>query len=76
MLDALKEVVSFIGMLIDFIVQIITGLIQLLKLIPSMVYMLTQSLGLLPTFLVGFATVSITVSVIFIIVGRQGGGSD
>ena len=74
MLGALKEIVNFIGMIIDFVVQLVTGIIQLLALIPKMVETLTASLGLLPSLLVGFAGVTITVAVIFIIVGREGGG--
>lgn len=74
MLNALKEIVNFIGMIIDFVVQLVTGIIQLLALIPKMVETLTASLGLLPSLLVGFAGVTITVAVIFIIVGREGGG--
>ena len=74
MLGALKEIVDFIGMIIDFVIQMVTGIVQLLTLIPKMVETLTASLGLLPTFLVGFAGVTVTVAVIFIIVGREGGG--
>ena len=74
MLDALSQVVDFIGMIIDFVIQLVTGLVQLLLLIPKCVQMLTGSLLFLPPFLLTFATATITVSVIFIIVGRQGGG--
>lgn len=76
MLGALMEIVEFIGMIIDFVVQMVTGIIQLLTLIPKMVETLTTSLGLLPSVLVGFAGVTITVAVIFIIVGREGGGEN
>lgn len=74
-IDFLKQIVEFIGMLIDFAVQLVTGLFDLLKLIPHAVSLLTESLGILPAFLVAFAGVTITVSVIFIIVGRESGGS-
>jgi len=74
MLDALHQIVEFIGMIIDFAIQLITGLIQLLLLIPKCIQMLTGSLLFLPPFLVAFATATVTVSVIFIIVGRNGGG--
>lgn len=74
MLDALKTIVDFIGMIIDLAVKMVTGLLDLLQLIPSMVSTLNQSVSLLPAFLVAFAGVTITVSVIFILVGRNAGG--
>ncbi len=74
MLSFLSGIVDFFKSIISLVWQIITGLIRLLALIPEMVTNLTDSLGLLPSFLVAFATVTITVSVIFIILGRSGGG--
>lgn len=74
MIAALNEIITFIGSLIDLVVKIVTGLVQLLQMIPSMVQTLTGSLGLLPPILVAFASVTITVAVIFIILGREGGG--
>lgn len=74
MIAALNEIITFIGSLIDLVVKIVTGLVQLLQMLPSMVQTLTGSLGLLPPILVAFASVTITVAVIFIILGREGGG--
>lgn len=74
MLSFLSGIVDFFKSIISLVWQIITGLIRLLALIPDMVTNLTDSLGLLPSFLVAFASVTITVSVIFIILGRSGGG--
>ena len=74
MIAALNEIITFIGSLIDLVVKIVTGLVQLLQMTPSMVQTLTGSLSLLPSILVAFASVTITVAVIFIILGREGGG--
>lgn len=74
MIAALNEIITFIGSLIDLVVKIVTGLVQLLQMIPSMVQTLNGSLSLLPSILVAFASVTITVAVIFIILGREGGG--
>ena len=74
MIAALNEIITFIGSLIDLVVKIVTGLVQLLQMIPSMVQTLTGSHSLLPSILVAFASVTITVAVIFIILGREGGG--
>lgn len=74
MIAALNEIITFIGSLIDLVVKIVIGLVQLLQMIPSMVQTLNGSLSLLPSILVAFASVTITVAVIFIILGREGGG--
>lgn len=72
--DFLQSIVDFFKLLFDFVIQLVTGLFQLLMIIPSAVSTLSESINFLPAFLVGFAGVTITVSVIFIIVGRESGG--
>lgn len=72
--DFFKQIADFIGSLIQFVVQMVDGLIRLLALIPKCVTLLTDSIGALPTLLIAFASVTITVSVIFIILGREHGG--
>lgn len=60
--------------LVNFVFQLINGLLDLLSIIPSAVATLTNSMNYLPAVCVGFATVTITVSVIFLIAGRSSGG--
>lgn len=60
--------------LVNFVFQLINGLLDLLSIIPAAVTTLTTSMGYLPAVCVGFATVTITVSVIFLIAGRSSGG--
>lgn len=67
-------IVNTISSLLEFLWSIIKGLIQLISLIPTAVNMLTTSIGVLPSLFIGFATATITVSVIFILVGRESGG--
>ena len=67
-------VVDTVSSLVEFLWTLIKGLIQLISLIPLAVNMLTNSIGLLPSILVAFATATITISVIFILVGRESGG--
>lgn len=74
MLDALNAILEIVGNICSFVVQMITGIIQLLSLIPQCVATLTQAIGFVPSIVSGFAAVTITVSVIFIIVGRESGG--
>lgn len=67
-------VVDTVSALIEFLWTLIKGLIQLISLIPTAVNLLTNAIGILPSIMVAFATATITVSVIFILVGRESGG--
>lgn len=58
----------------DFIVNTIMGLGNIIKSIPMVISMLTQSIGYLPTTIAAFATITITISVVYLLVGRQTGG--
>lgn len=57
-----------------FIESLIKGIADLFSVIPQAVTYLTSALGYLPSTLVVFATLSITISVIYLIVGRNTGG--
>ncbi len=67
-------IVDTVSSLVEFLWTLIKGLIQLISLIPTAVNLLTNSIGVLPSILVAFATATITISVIFILVGRESGG--
>lgn len=70
MVDALKSILDFFGTLLDFVEYLITGLVQLITMIPSAFAMLTYSIGYLPSVLLAFAAVAITLSIVFLILGR------
>lgn len=74
MIKALTALIDMVGAVIDFAVKIVTGTIQLLQLIPDILNTFNDALSFLPPLLVAFATVTVTVSSIFIILGRNGGG--
>lgn len=69
-------IVNTISSLVEFLWTLIKGLIQLISLLPLAVNLLTNSIGVLPSLLVAFATATITISVIFILVGRSAGGKN
>lgn len=73
--DFFTWVVDTVKALIEFVWTIIDGTLQLLGLIPEATKTLTTSITHLPPILLGFAGATITVSVIFLIVGRNSGGS-
>ena len=78
MWQALQNFFSYFKDIIEsifsFISSLVTGLIQIFTPIPAAVRMLTQSIGYIPSTLAVFATLTITISVIYLIVGRDTGG--
>ena len=70
MIDALKSILGFFETLLDFVGFLIEGLAELLLMIPSAFTMLTYSIGFLPSVLLAFASVAITISIVFLIVNR------
>lgn len=70
MVDALKSILGFFETLLDFVGFLIDGLAELLLMIPSAFTMLTYSIGFLPSVLLAFASIAITISIVFLIVNR------
>lgn len=73
-IDFLKELGDFFHTVIDIAVNFIHQFITFVRLIPYGVNMLITSVGYLPSILIVFATLSITVSVIYLVLGRGQGG--
>ena len=70
MVDALKSILGFFETLLDFVGFLIEGLAELLLMISSAFTMLTYSIGFLPSVLLAFASVAITISIVFLIINR------
>lgn len=74
MFEFFDWVISTVSSLLNFVWQTINGLLRLLGLIPVATNALTSSVAYLPSILATFAATTITISVIFVIAGRSGGG--
>lgn len=70
MSNILQSLGDFIYSVVNLLINIVTGTLQMLSIIPSSVAMLTYSVGYMPTILVGFAVALISVSVVYLILGR------
>lgn len=69
---------GFFQSLIDIIVSVfrlvwnlLGGLVDFIKVLPSVISMLTSSIANLPDIILPFATISITVAVVLLILGRS-----
>ena len=70
MIEFFKSILNSITTVFDMLSYLVTGLVQLFAMIPSGFAMLTYSIGFLPSVLLAFASVAITISIVYLIVGR------
>lgn len=64
--------VETFSMLGNFIVSMFTGLLDIIKLIPTIIQTLSASIGFMPDFLIVFATTTVIVMVAYLLAGRGG----
>ncbi len=69
-IDGIKSIVDFITNLVTFVIDLISNTIEFIGMIPDCVDNLSNAIQCLPGILTVFATVSITVSVILMMIGR------
>ena len=70
MIEFFKSVIDFLSMIGRAVTYLFNGLLQLFQMIPAAFAMLTYSIGYLPAMLLAFAAVAITISIVFLIIGR------
>lgn len=71
MIEFFKAALDFFGMIIHFLEFLLKGIAQLLLLIPQAAGMLMYSIGYLPSVVLAFAAVAITLSIVFLLVNRR-----
>lgn len=69
-MTVLKSIGDFIFAVGALILNILSGLMQMILMIPSALTMLTSSVAYMPTILIAFAMALITVSIVYLVVGR------
>lgn len=57
--------------IINFVMQFFEGFISMFRMIPQIVSMVTGTVGYLPSVLAVFATLTVTISVLYLILGRN-----
>lgn len=70
-IDAIGDFFEMIGNLLNFLWDSITGTIKFIGMLPSLLSNLTLAGSYLPAIVLPFFTMSITVTVIYLIVGRS-----
>lgn len=69
--EALNKIIEFFSSIIEFAVGLVSGLFDLLELIPATVSMFMSGVNNLPDLLIPFAVSSIAIAVVLLVVGRQ-----
>ena len=69
--SVVESVFDIFESVIGLVLSIFDSLFDLIKMIPGVVTMVTSSIGFLPSMLVLCAGLSITVSVVYLIAGRN-----
>lgn len=70
MVSILTAIVNFFIAVGTLIVNFISGVFQMLQMLPSAISLLSYSVSMIPPVLVVFATAFISVSVVYLIIGR------
>lgn len=75
MLEGIFEFLQWLGSIIEtifnFFANLLSSFISFFKIIPTIIIFVTSSIGYLPSMVMVFATVGITVSILFLVLGRN-----
>lgn len=75
-IDGITWLISTIKMLVDFLVSFIKSIIYLFKYLGTIMQIVQTFIITLPPWLISFASISLTVCVLYITLGRSGGKND
>lgn len=70
MINILQTIGNFLYAVANLVLNFIGGIIQLLQILPSALTMVMNSVATMPSVLVSFAVGLISVSVVYLIIGR------
>lgn len=62
---------EFIGNLIDFVINTITSTIEFIAMIPSLLSNISAGSSHLPTVVIPFFAMSITITIVYLVLGRS-----
>lgn len=65
-----EVIVNFINAIISVVTNLVSGLIQMIMMVPTALSFLTYSIGYVPSIIAVFITAIITVNVVYLFVGR------
>lgn len=72
--NAVDWIVDTLSSVFQFLVSMIEGLINIIASFPAVVNMITQSISHLPATIAAFAGITISICIMYVVVGRETGG--
>lgn len=69
-----EDIAQTLSGIVNFLVTMVDGLLSLIEMLPSLIADMTTAVNFLPYQLTIFFSVSVSVTVIFLIAGRGQGG--
>jgi len=73
-ISLIKGIFTTFGSVFNLLKSAFMGLISLLEMLPMLIRDMSMAVGLLPTVLVTFFSISLTVTIIYLVLGRGKGG--
>lgn len=70
MAAAIQSIIDFFSSIGALLWSFVTGIWTMLQMLPTAVTMITSSIATMPLVLVAFASAAITISVVYLIIGR------
>ena len=64
-------IADLFGILFDFVVNFLESIINFFKIIPTVLTFITASIGYLPSAVMIYATVAVTVAIVLLVLGRS-----
>lgn len=71
MIQLLQSIVEVVTSVVSFVIHSITSLFNLLSHIPQYVSFMATSINVLPSVIIPFALASVSVYVVFLVLGRN-----
>ena len=71
MIEALHKIVEFFSMLWDFVVMLVKGIGMLFSVIPKGLAFLMGTVPYIPSLVAPFVIITITISIVYFILGRR-----
>lgn len=75
LIDFFTQLFETVASLIDFLVTAVMGLLSIVGQLPTLLNTVTSVAGGLPTILAGFVGATLTISIIYLLLGRGQGGN-
>lgn len=75
-INAFKWIISFIKIIFNFFNNIVKGIITAFRYLVTIVQLAFTTISTLPSWLISFAIITIAISVLYFIIGRNTGKSD